>query len=215
MNNLLVLILISLIFINCKTNQISDTERNNLIKELDYINGIDQQYAGIPPQEWKDNYGYEKAWEIYLSKRDSIALDNQSRIKSIYKKYGYLGYDKVGETASHNFWISIQHADNDIKLQKKMLKAMKKEISKNNVSRSEYAMLEDRVNANQGKKQRFGTQLIYNEKAQAVPKNGLIDSVNIDKFRKEYDLNAYKDYLNEMTEMHFEMNKQGITEPQL
>lgn len=80
--------------------------------------------------------------------------------------------------------------------------------------------LEDRVAINLNKKQRFGTQVTYNANGQAVPKNGLVDSVNIDRFRLEYELSSFKEYYNEMTKSHFEMNKdyflkQGITKPKL
>ncbi len=81
-------------------------------------------------------------------------------------------------------------------------------------------MLEDRVAINSGQKQRFGTQVTYNKAEQAVPKNGLTDSMNVDKLRVEYGLPSFKEYYNQMTTMHFEMNKKifqkrGIMEPKL
>src|SRR5690606_15057756 len=129
----LLLIFNSLVLISCKTYSISQTEKEQLISELSYIAKIDQEYAGIPPQEWKDKYGYEKAWEIFQQKRDSVFLNNQFKIKSMYKRFGYLGFDKVGVKASNDFWIIVQHADNDVKFQKRILKSMKKEVPKNNV----------------------------------------------------------------------------------
>lgn len=70
------------------------------------------------------------------------------------------------------------------------------------------------------KKQRFGTQVEYNNLGQAIPKNGLVDSINIEKIRKEYDLESFKEYYNDMTQFHFDMNKEsfikkGINEAQL
>lgn len=70
------------------------------------------------------------------------------------------------------------------------------------------------------KKQLFGSQVIYNESGQAKPKNGLIDSVNVDLIRKKYGLEPLKDYLNFMTESHYQMNndyykQKGINVPQL
>ena len=81
-------------------------------------------------------------------------------------------------------------------------------------------MLEDWVQINLNKKQRFGTQVTYNEFGQAIPKIGLIDSVNVEQLRKEYDLPTFREYYNNMTRSHFEMNKEyllekGITEPKL
>ena len=97
---------------------------------------------------------------------------------------------------------------------------MKKQVKINNINKSNYAMLEDRIAVNTNQKQRFGSQVTYNDLGQAIPKNGLIDSLNIDRLRSEYELQSFKKYYNEMTIMHFEMNKEsfiknGITEPKL
>lgn len=215
------IILISFIFIfSCNSDSISESEKKQIITELNNINNMDQQYAGVPPNELTEKYGYDKAWEIFEAQRDCVGLINQRKIKDLYKKYGYLGYKEVGEKASSNFWISIQHADNDVEFQKEILHELKKEILKNNASKVEYAMLEDRVNINLNKKQRFGTQVTYTEYGQAIPKNGLIDSINIEQLRKEYNLPTFLEYYNSMTIDHFEMNKasmleKGISEPRL
>ncbi|MCD8539097.1 MAG: hypothetical protein LRY55_04530, partial [Leadbetterella sp.] len=166
-----------------------------------------------------EKYGQEEAWKIFLKQRDSVGVDNQNRIKALYAKYGYLGHSKIGEKDS-GFWIVIQHADNDVAFQQKMLKVLKKEIRKGNASRTDYAMLEDRVAVNTHKKQRFGSQVTYNKSGQAIPKNGLLDSTNVDKLRAAYNLPSFKEYYNSMTQMHYEMNKEqlnklGIKEPQL
>ena len=216
---LIILVVFSLIF-SCKSDSISETDKKQIIAELNAIKTIDQQYAGIPPKTLTEKYGRDKAWDIFINQRDSIGLLNQEKIKSLYKKYGYLGYKEVGEKASQDFWISIQHADNDVEFQQQILKELKKEISVNNASKAEYAMLEDRVHINLNKKQRFGSQVTYNKFGQAIPKIGLIDSINIEQLRKEYDLPTFRDYYNNMTRSHFWMNKEnllerGITEPKL
>lgn len=212
---------IALTCISCNSHKkISDSEREKIISELDYIGDIDQQYARIPSREMMEKYGEENAWKIFEAKRDSIGKDNQNRIRKLYAEYGYLGFKQVGRENATKFWISIQHADDDVEFQKKMLAALKKEVKKNNAHRNEYAMLEDRVAINSNQKQRFGTQVIYNKAEQAIPRNGLTDSVNVDQLRSEYGLPTFKEYYNQMTIMHFEMNKKnflkrGITEPKL
>ena len=77
----------------------------------------------------------------------------------------------------------------------------------------------DRVEINKGKKQIYGTQVTYNSQGQAYPKP-LLDSVNVDKRRAEVGLEPLEQYLNMMTLMHFEINKEflkgkGIAEPKL
>lgn len=86
---------------------------------------------------------------------------------------------------------------------------MDTEVKKGNANPENYAYLFDRVQVNAGKKQMFGTQVDYevDRTGRAKPKNGLIDSVNVDKWRVNYKLEPLKDYLNMITEMHYEMNK--------
>lgn len=210
-----------LIFIGCKSYQkISNSEKENIISELDYIGNIDQKYAGVPTEQLIEKYGSDKAWKLFKIKRDSVDLENQNRIKKLYNKYGYLGFDKVGKENTTKFWLPIQHADNDVGFQKKMLKELRKEIKKNNARKDSYALLEDRIAINSNKKQRFGTQVTYSNDGRAIPKNGLIDSLNIEKFRTEYGLPPFKDYYNDMSKMYFDLNKdvlskKGISEPKL
>ena len=153
-----------LIFISCNsTEKISNSEKEKITSELDYIFNIDQKYAGGPFEYLTKKYEIKEAWKIFEMKRDSVALDNQKKIKKLYSKYGYLGYDKIGKEYSKKFWITIQHADNNIKFQQKMLKELDTEIKKNNAEKSNYAMLEDRIAVNLNQKQRFGSQVTYNE----------------------------------------------------
>lgn len=214
-------ILIPLSFIGCNsTRKISDSERQKIISDLDYIATIDQEYAGIPSEEMTRKYGKDKVWKIFEAKRDSVGKENQSKIKKMYAQYGFLGFKQVGKENTTKFWISVQHADDDVAFQKEILKVLKKEIEKNNAHKNEYALLEDRVAINSNQKQRFGTQVTYNETGQAVPKNGLTDSLHIEQLRAEYGLPTFKEYYNFMTTAHFEMNKElflkkGITEPKL
>ncbi|MCB6061333.1 hypothetical protein LVDJXP189_2150004 [Flavobacterium psychrophilum] len=126
----------------------------------------------------------------------------------------------MGKSGTNDFWLFVQHSDKFPEFQKRVLKSMNKAVKKGNANPNNYAYLMDRVNANNGEKQMFGTQVDYRMNGQAKPKNGLIDSLNVDKRRKEYDLDSLKKYLNTMTEMHFEMNKdyfdkKGITKPNL
>jgi len=221
MNKIISLLIAVVCLCNCSGNKtISEDEKQSILSELHAIKVLDQKYAGIPPKELFEKFGRENAWEIFKKQRDSVALINQEKIKVLYKKYGYLGEKKIGDDGASDFWVVIQHADNDVAFQKEMLKAMQVEIEAGSKDKYNYAMLEDRINTNLNKPQRFGSQLTYNKKGQAIPKIGLVDSTIVDSLRKEYELPDFKTYYNEMTTMHFEMNKQnyieiGITEPQL
>ena len=93
---------------------------------------------------------------------------------------------------------------------------------KKNANPTHYALLFDRVQVNAGLKQKFGTQVSYavQSTGKAYPKIGLIDSLQVDLYRKQYQLEPLKEYLNQMTRMHFEINKEhylkiGVLQPDL
>ena len=175
MKKILLLIFVTTLFISCKKErQITEQEKDEIVAELNQIRTIDQKYAGIPSADLIEKYGNQKAWEIFKQKRDSVETNNQNRIEQLYKDYGFLGEKKIGKEAATSFWLPIQHADNDIPFQQEMLKAMKKESEKGSADKYHYAMLEDRINVNLNKPQRFGSQVTYNDKGQAIPKIGLI-----------------------------------------
>lgn len=178
---------------------------------------VDQIAAYIPQGKYKD-YTQEQ-WHKF---QDSVFTSDKLRVEAMFDKYGFLGFDKVGKEGSNHFWLLVQHSDKFPQFQKKVLKAMDKEVKKGNADPNNYAYLYDRVKVNAGEKQLFGTQVTYDTETtgRAIPKIGLIDSANIDKLRKEYSLEALKDYLNTMTTLHYEMNKEhyekmGITKPNL
>jgi hypothetical protein len=197
-----------LIAVGC-TKKLSEQKKNELKDELLAMVTVDQIAANIPQGKYKDLSNEQ--WKNF---KDSVYTSHKKRIEYIYKKYGYPGYEMVGESASNHFWLMVQHSDKYPDFQKKVLKAMDKEVKKNNANPQNYAYLFDRVQVNAGKKQMFGTQVGYDVQTtgQAKPKNGLIDSANVDKIRKDYKLDPLKGYLNMMTQMHYEMNKKSYQE---
>ncbi|PRD48524.1 DUF6624 domain-containing protein [Sphingobacterium haloxyli] len=190
------------------------TEIQNNLLEMVKID----QIAAFPKKGIYSDYTDEQ-WQAF---KDSVFQTNQKTIAGYFKTYGYLGYNEVGKEGSNHFWLLVQHCDHDPKFQKQVLKEMEIQVKKNNADPKNYAYLFDRVQVNAGKKQLFGTQVDYlvESTGRAIPRNGLIDSANIDTRRTEYGLSPLSEYLNDMTTMHFEMNKaayiqSGYTEPDL
>ncbi|MBD1395381.1 DUF6624 domain-containing protein [Mucilaginibacter glaciei] len=176
---------------------------------------VDQQAAYIPTAELKKLT--PEQWDKF---KDSVFSTHQKILSHIFNQYGYPGYDLVGKKGSNNFWLMVQHCDKWPEFQQKILAAMKIEMIKENADSKNFAYLTDRVNLNTGKKQVYGTQLTYNTKiCQALPRP-LTDSLNVNARRKEVGLPPIENYLNQMSTMHFEMNKdsyqkRGINKPAL
>ena len=186
-----------------------------LTDELEKMAEIDQIAAYIPQGIHKELSKNE--WNSF---KDSVFTTNQKRIGEIFDKHGFVGFDLAGEDGSRNFWVIVQHSDHNPEFQKEVLVEMKKEVDKQNAISTNYGLLVDRVNLNTGKAQIYGTQVTYNtNNGQAYPKK-LEDSIKVNERRKSIGLETIEEYLNEMTEMHFEMNKEyysgkGITKPTL
>jgi len=221
MKQLIFLITLGLLLFNCRQSidqqyeQESKIEFNQkLADELNNMAEIDQIAAYTRRGKFKD-------WTIerWSNFKDSVFTTHKKRLEEIFQKYGYPGYSLVGETGSQNFWLMVQHCDSDPAFQSRVLEKLKIEVDNKNADAITFGLLTDRVKINNGEKQLYGTQVEYNSLGQAYPIN-LADSANVNKRREEIGMEPIEEYLNQMTDMHFEMNKEylnkkGITKPTL
>jgi hypothetical protein len=191
----------------------SSVFNQKLCDELIEMGKLDQIAAYIPQ-------GLYKKWssERWNTFQDSVFRIHKIRIEEIFNKYGYPGYNLVGMKGEMNFWLMTQHSDFDTSFQIQVLRKMKIEVENNNASPTNYGLLTDRVLINTGKKQLYGTQVTYNSKGQAYPKN-LADSINVNIRRAEKGFDPLEEYLNAMTDLYFRSNRdylkeKGVLEPQ-
>jgi hypothetical protein len=182
------MLVISTLLISCAV-RLTDDQRNQLKNELVEMVKVDQIASNLPTGKYLD---YTK--EQWSSFRDSVRATIRIRVEKMFDKYGFLGYNKVGKEGSYNFWLLVQHSDKHPEFQKRVLKAMNKELRKGNAGPGEYAYLYDRIKVKAGEKQKFGTQVSYDSAGHPFPAVGLIDSANVDKFRKAYNMTSLKDY---------------------
>ncbi|MDN5284144.1 MAG: hypothetical protein JWR38_418 [Mucilaginibacter sp.] len=164
-----------------------------LIKHIDSMFKDDQFWRkefGKTQRKEKSVYSDEtiqKKW----AEADSI---NELKAKAIIKKYGYPGYNLVGET-SNKFWAIVQHCDDDIPFQEHVLALMKKEIARNNVDKANYALLTDRVLANKHQKQIYGTQVNVDPKTHKATPLPLKYPKEVNKLRKQMGMEPLEKYL--------------------
>jgi len=202
--------------IGCKNpNQEKNEVKFNqeLANELFKRAELDQTAAWIPEGKFKE-YTQEE-WKAY---KDSVFTTNKFFLEEVLNKYGYPGFDLVGKEGEKNYWVMAQHCDFDPTFQERVLEKLKQQVKIGNADGRNFGLLTDRVNLNSGKKQIFGTQVTYiRETGQAIPKP-LKDSLSVNERRASVGLEPIEEYLNRMTESHFQMNKEnmlnrGITEP--
>lgn len=199
------------------TNQVTIKIEFNqqLADELIKMAKVDQIAAGIRQGKYTE-YSVEE-WRSF---KDSVFTTHQKRLDEIFNEYGYPGYDLVGERGEQSFWLMTQHSDFNPDFQNKVLQQLEIQVKRNNANSRNFGLLTDRVLINTGKQQIYGTQVDYNwDKCQAFSKN-LEDPDHVNERRKEVGLQPIDEYLNNMSQMHFEMNKdlflkKGITGPTL
>ena len=169
-----------------------------LKKQIDSLKFIDQKV-----QQDFINAGKEERPNLLIIE-DETFIRHTPILKEILKKYGYPNFDKVGKESSDNYWLCVQHCDQDLKFQKRVLKLMKKEVKNKKANATNFAYLTDRVNINSGKDQIYGTQVTYKDRT-AIPKP-LKNPRTVNERRKEMGLEPIEDYLSMMTQMHRQMN---------
>jgi hypothetical protein len=127
-----------------------------------------------------------------MAKTDSL---NMIEAKAIIHQYGFPGYKLAGTDGSNGFWAIIQHCDDDVSFQQKVLLLMAKEVKRHNASGENFALLQDRVLINQGHKQLYGTQVRLDLKTHHAKPLPIQDSLNVDSRRKAVGLSPIADYL--------------------
>lgn len=133
--------------------------------------------------------------ELRLQGRFDLAVDteNSAKIKAIYEQIGFPTISKVGASASHHFFTILQHSP-DIEFKKAVLRDMY-EFSAEEVNKRDVGYLDDRIRLAEGRKQRYGTQLTFNEEKQTYEVMDLEDPEFVNTRRAELGMNTLGEYL--------------------
>ena len=130
-------------------------------------------------------------WKMSL--RDAA---NRQRLKEIIKEHGWPGKSLVGADGANAAWLLVQHADADVAFQRECL-ALTQAAPEGEVSPKDVAYLTDRVLVNDGKKQRYGTQMGMNFEPRPIE-----DADNVDKRRAEIGLPPLAQYVEDAREQY-------------
>ncbi|MBQ7553223.1 MAG: hypothetical protein IJT46_02540 [Bacteroidaceae bacterium] len=119
---------------------------------------------------------------------------NQEQICKILDTRGWVGCDKVGDAVGA-YWAVIQHAG--LEVQKKYFPLFQEAALKGDIAREGLAMMEDRINLFEGKPQRYGSQIVDDDKGGKMVYQ-LLDAQQVDKWRSEMGMEPLEDYLKRM-----------------
>lgn len=126
-----------------------------LVQLLDSIFQKDQKVR-ITYMEAKKEGKDAALTDSLLKKMHKIDQQNLATVDALLRKKGWLGPQKVGIIGSQAIFLVIQHAD--LSTQEHYLPVIRAAEKKGEILSSNVAILEDRVNMRQGKKQEYGSQ---------------------------------------------------------
>ena len=128
-----------------------------------------------------------------LAERDQA---NTEWLKAIVAKQGWPKISEVGEPASGQAWLLVQHADADPAFQLQALRLMEPLLAKGEVTKPNYAYLYDRVMLKIVGKQRYATQATC-EAGKLVPQP-LEDEAAVPRLRAEAQLEPLETYMDQL-----------------
>lgn len=202
MKKLVLLILFPILIISVCSAQVDSI----LSKKLIEMATLDQEIMQNPPKSIKP------ASEEHMRLIDSIAAVNYQEAKIIFEKYGFPGFDLVGEEGSKSFWLIVQHCDKWPDFQRQVLEKMEIQVKNKNAHSKYYAYLVDRIRIRSGKKQLYGTQVSYHTDICQAFVADVEDLDNLNKRRSAVGLETIEEYLNIVSEHHFLRNEKSFRE---
>lgn len=166
--------------------------------ELHYVSGLSapELRSMINQMMIKDQLlRYKRAQLTVQSEIDKINLEinqadqeNLEQAKLVLSKFGWPKLSAVGKDGANNFWLVVQHADNDIIFQRLALKEMKKLMIGREINLENYAFLYDRVQCNLNYKQTYGTQVVWTSMGEASGYRPIWREDQVDSRRKKMGL---------------------------
>jgi hypothetical protein len=121
-----------------------------------------------------------------------IDHENQVQVVSLIEKCGWPRKAEVGEQGMKAVFLVIQHASKD--LREKYFPLIKASAENGEISLRAVAMMEDRMLMENGKKQKYGTQLIsYNNGPLKL--HPIEDEANVNKRRAAMGMETIEQYL--------------------
>ena len=128
----------------------------------------------------------------YHPRMRAVHEANADRLASILRRQGWPGEPQVGADGAKAAWLIVQHAIGRPALQREALEALRQAAARGEVQPSQPAMLEDRIRTLEGRPQRYGTQLDWDESGELSPLP-LDEPEHVDERRRSVGLGPLAD----------------------
>lgn len=121
---------------------------------------------------------------------DSI---NRTIVTNILDSCGWLGYDVLGQEGADALFLVIQHSD--CNTMNKYLPLLRKGVKDGKAPIYNLALMEDRVLICNGQKQKYGTQLTYDDRSKKYRPMPIENIKILDSLRSQVGLPPLNEYL--------------------
>ncbi|PKL37398.1 MAG: hypothetical protein CVV41_22850 [Candidatus Riflebacteria bacterium HGW-Riflebacteria-1] len=126
-------------------------------------------------------------------KQNFIDSENQRKIEKILEEIGWPRKSDFGSLGpAEAIFLVIQHSDLDF--QKKYYKLLKLAAESGDLSKSSFAIFEDRILVREGKNQKYGSQLKIDQNTGKYSFYPIEDEENVNKRRSEVGLESLDEY---------------------
>lgn len=105
----------------------------------------------------------------YHPAMERVHLRNGARLSEILDAHGWPAASMVGVDAAEAAWIVLQHAISMPELQRRGLVLLHAAVERGDAPPPHAAMLDDRIRVLEGREQRYGTQLDWDEDGELSP----------------------------------------------
>ena len=181
--------LISMLNVKFK-NPYKDVE---LAKQLWKMKAIDQAYYEDIMLAQK-KIGMFSTVELALWEfKKSLNETNLKNLENIIETKGWPKISDVGDNAAGGAFLIIQHSNYE--KQKKYLPTIKSLCEEKEASWESYALMYDRIQMNENKPQRYGSQITFNNETKKFELYQLEDESKVDEWRKEMGLSPLSEYV--------------------
>ncbi|ARS36340.1 DUF6624 domain-containing protein [Pontibacter actiniarum] len=123
--------------------------------ELEETYDLDQ---GVRDVNWDSVNATPGVQQEFMKQMRQVDSLNQAKVLPILDRYGWLPKSKIGEKAADALFVVVQHAS--LNTIEKYLPEMEELALQGEASTADAAMMRDRLLMFQGKKQRYGTQVV-------------------------------------------------------
>lgn len=184
----------SVLFNQCLQKvRLRDSLLNHISMTLDSIFDLDQSIRNVFHEEvilkGKDKTSMEA--KMILDRMRFIDSTNLITVKSLMRDHGFIGRSLRTAKSQQVMYLIYLHAP--VEEIENNLEIFKNAVKSGELPLQQYPYFEDRILANRRGVQKYGTQcFLQSGEVVLVP---LIDSLNVNKFRKEFGLETIEEYI--------------------